>query len=279
MVINCNGKLLSLEEPIVMGIINLNQDSFYENSRTSSAEAVILKAKEMIAQGAEIIDIGGMSSRPGAEMISEKEEEERVLPMLEALVKEIPDCIISVDTIRAGIAEQCLQRGAAIINDISGFKFDEQLPAVCHKYNAPYILMHMQGNPENMQEDPSYKDVTLEVLDYFIKKVAHLRAEGVNDIILDPGFGFGKTITHNYTLLQKLRIFKILDLPILGGISRKSMITKVLNINPEEALNGSSALHMIALQKGVNILRVHDVKEAMEVIKLYNELSKVEDKC
>jgi dihydropteroate synthase len=252
-----------------MGILNVNEDSFFKGSRVRDEDQLINKAKQMLDEGASIIDIGGMSSRPGAKIISEQEEADRVLPMLEILLAKFPEIIVSIDTIRAGIADKCLEMGASIINDISGFKFDPNLPAICHKHHAPYILMHMQGEPGSMQDQPDYKDVSLEVLDFFIKKIATLRKADVIDIILDPGFGFGKTVNHNYTLLKQMQIFKILELPLLAGISRKSMITKVLNVSALEALNGSSALHMIALQKGANILRVHDVKEAVEVVKLF----------
>ena len=267
--INCKGRLLNLDQPIVMGILNVNEDSFFKGSRVRDEDQLINKAKQMLDEGASIIDIGGMSSRPGAKIISEQEEADRVLPMLEILLAKFPEIIVSIDTIRAGIADKCLEMGASIINDISGFKFDPNLPAICHKHHAPYILMHMQGEPGSMQDQPDYKDVSLEVLDFFIKKIATLRKADVIDIILDPGFGFGKTVNHNYTLLKQMQIFKILELPLLAGISRKSMITKVLNVSALEALNGSSVLHMIALQKGANILRVHDVKEAVEVVKLF----------
>jgi len=267
--INCKGTILNLDQPIVMGILNLNEDSFFKGSRIKNENQLIQKTQQMLEEGARIIDIGGMSSRPGAKIISEDEEADRVLPMLTALIKQFPDIIISIDTIRARIAERSLDLGASIINDISGFKYDPALPSICQRYNAPYILMHMKGEPENMQKQPSYKDVSLEVLDFFIQKIAALRKAYVNDIILDPGFGFGKTVDHNYTLLKQMQIFKILELPLLAGISRKSMITGVLNVPVDGALNGSTALHMIALQKGAKILRVHDVKEAMEVIKLF----------
>jgi dihydropteroate synthase len=273
--INCKGSLLNLDQPIVMGILNLNEDSFFKGSRVNDQDQLVNKAKQMLDDGASIIDIGGMSSRPGAKIISEQEEADRVLPMLEILLAKFPEIVVSIDTIRSGIADKCLEMGASIINDISGFKFDPNLPAICHKHHAPYILMHMQGEPGSMQDQPDYKDVSLEVLDFFIKKVATLRKADVIDIILDPGFGFGKTVNHNYTLLKQMQIFKILELPILAGISRKSMITKVLNVSAPEALNGSSALHMIALQKGANILRVHDVKEAMEVVKLFTTFESV----
>ena len=273
--INCKGSLLNLDQPIVMGILNLNEDSFFKGSRVNDQDQLVNKAKQMLDDGASIIDIGGMSSRPGAKIISEQEEADRVLPMLEILLAKFPEIVVSIDTIRSGIADKCLEMGASIINDISGFKFDPNLPAICHKHHAPYILMHMQGEPGNMQDQPDYKDVSLEVLDFFIQKVATLRKADVIDIILDPGFGFGKTVNHNYTLLKQMQIFKILELPILAGISRKSMITKVLNVSAPEALNGSSALHMIALQKGANILRVHDVKEAMEVVKLFTTFESV----
>ncbi|MEL6989003.1 MAG: dihydropteroate synthase [Bacteroidota bacterium] len=267
--INCNGSLLDLSNPIVMGVINLNTDSFYEGSRISDTTLLLKKVEQMLKQGAEIIDLGAMSSRPGAEIISEEEEANRLFPFLEEILKAFPSIRLSVDTIRASIAEGALQRGACIINDISGGSIDDQLIGIVSKYRAPYILMHMQGVPETMQDDPNYQNVTLEVLDFFIQKVAHIHKMGVNDIILDPGFGFGKTLEHNYKLLQQLSAFKILDLPILVGISRKSMITKALNITTKEALNGTTAAHMLALNNGAKILRAHDVKEAKEAITIY----------
>ena len=270
--LNCKGKLLDLSHPIVMGILNVTPDSFYDGGKYVSDTSILEKAAKMLEEGAQIIDIGGMSSRPGAEIISVQEELDRVLPSIEMIMKHYPEAIISIDTIRSAVAKQAVQSGASIINDISAGKFDDQLFQTVADLEVPYILMHMQGKPKDMQENPAYKDIALEVLDFMIAQVGQLRALGVKDICIDPGFGFGKSLDHNYQLLKKMHIFKILELPILAGISRKSMIYKLLNTTPDKALNGTSALHMIALQEGARILRVHDVREAVEVVQLWQQL-------
>ena len=271
--LNCNGQLLDLTEPIVMGILNVTPDSFYDGGKYENENMMLSQVEQMVVDGASIIDVGGMSSRPGAEIIDEEEELLRVLPIIQKIKQHFPKIIISIDTVKARVAEESVAAGASIINDISAGSIDENMFPMVAKLDVPYILMHMQGKPEDMQQKPDYQDVTLEVLDFFIKKVGELRALGVKDIILDPGFGFGKTIEHNYHLLKKLTIFKILDLSLLIGISRKSMIYKVLNNSPQEALNGTTVLNTMALERGAKILRVHDVKEAMETITLWKQLN------
>lgn len=270
--LNCQGRLLDISGPLVMGILNLTPDSFFDGGKYSSIDAVLEQTEKILKEGAAIVDIGGMSSRPGAVLISEEEELSRVLPAVEVIVKQFPHAIISVDTFRAAVAKQTVAAGASIINDIYAGRFDEMMFETVAMLGTPYIIMHMQGNPSNMQKAPTYDDVTREVLDFFIPKIGQLRSLGVKDIVIDPGFGFGKSLEHNYQLLNNLHIFRITDLPILAGVSRKSMICKVLGVKPELALNGTTALHMVALQQGARLLRVHDVKEAVETIKLWQQL-------
>ncbi|MEZ4921083.1 MAG: dihydropteroate synthase [Saprospiraceae bacterium] len=273
--LNCQGKLLDLSEPKVMGILNFNPDSFFDGGRYNQLDAALAQTEKMLQEGAHIIDLGGASSRPGADWVSEDEERKRVIPILARLAEAFPDTIFSIDTWRSTIAAEALDNGASILNDISAWSLDPALPQVLEKGTRPYILMHMQGTPQSMQQAPEYTDVVQEVLDFFIEKVETLRARGVYDIVLDPGFGFGKTVAHNYQLLNHLHVFtQVLNLPVLAGISRKSMICKMLGVKPENALNGTTALHMIALQQGARILRVHDVKEAVEVCKLWEETEK-----
>jgi len=273
--LNCRGRLLHLAEPVVMGILNVTPDSFFDGGRYEATAAVLRRAETMLDEGASIIDIGGMSSRPGAELIPVEEELQRVLPAIGAIAERFPATIISIDTIRARVAREAVDAGASIVNDISAAAFDDELYATVAELNVPYILMHMQGSPKTMQLNPSYEDVVREVLDFFIAEVGQLRDLGVKDIVLDPGFGFGKSVTHNYQLLKQLQVFQILDLPLLAGLSRKSMINKVLKTKPEQALNGTTALHMLALQQGAKILRAHDVRPAVETIKLWQQLEKV----
>lgn len=270
--LNCKGRLLTLEKPIVMGILNVTPDSFYSLSRVSNEKEILEKSEKMLTEGAAILDIGGMSSRPGADMISEAEEIQRVLPAIETILKHFPDAILSIDTVQAEVARQSIAAGAAIINDISAGRIDATMYPTVAELKVPYVLMHMRGTPQNMQENPTYENVVLEVLDFFIAEVGKLRELGVKDIILDAGFGFGKTLDHNYQLLKHLHVFQILELPILTGISRKSMVYKPFGGSAKDALNGTSALHMVALQQGSKILRTHDVKEAVEVIKLWKQL-------
>ncbi|MCB0640742.1 MAG: dihydropteroate synthase [Phaeodactylibacter sp.] len=256
-----------------MGILNVTPDSFFDGGRYKDLEAAYAQAGQMLEHGATFIDVGGMSSRPGAELISIDEELERVIPVIEGLVQRFPEILISVDTIRAAVAREAVAAGAALVNDISAGRFDPDLYATVGALGVPYILMHMQGEPGTMQQQPHYDDVLQEVLDFFIAEVDRLREQGVKDILLDPGFGFGKTVAHNYQLLGRMHLFQILDLPILAGLSRKSMICKVLKVAPKDALNGTTALHMIALEQGAKILRVHDVQEAMQTVKLFKTLT------
>lgn len=274
--LNCKGKLLLLDQPIVMGILNLTPDSFYDGGKFAEEKKYLLQTEKMLEEGATIIDIGGMSSRPGAATITVEEELERVIPCIEALYKAFSDSIFSIDTIHAKVAKEAVQAGASIINDISAGQFDDAMYRTVAQLNVPYILMHLKGKPSTMQEHPEYEDVVEEVLDFFIWELEKLRKFGIKDIILDPGFGFGKDLEHNYTLLKKMHVFSILSLPLLCGISRKSMIYKKLNHTPAQALNGTTALHMVALQEGAKILRVHDVAEAVEVIKLWQQLEAIE---
>ena len=267
--INCGGRLLDLTSPVVMGIINISPDSFYKKSRFIGREAILKIAEKMLEDGAAILDVGGMSSRPGAKVIGKEEELSLVVPIIEILCKTFPAAIVSVDTVNAEVARQAAAIGAGMINDISAGSLDVKMYETVAALNLPYVLMHMQGRPETMQNKPEYEDVVLEVLDFFIAEIGKLRDLGLTDIILDPGFGFGKRIADNYELLKKMHVFGITDLPIMAGISRKSMIYKKLDISPEEALPATSALHMIALQQGARILRCHDVKEAVEVISLW----------
>ncbi|WP_340203075.1 dihydropteroate synthase [Ascidiimonas sp. W6] len=272
--INCKGTLIDLTEPKVMGILNVTPDSFFDGGRFQDEKAILKQVKLLIEEGANFIDIGGYSSRPGAPDISEKEELQRVLPVFEMLSVEFPDVLLSIDTFRSEIAGACIDAGAAIVNDITAGKVDENIFSVVAEKNTPYVMMHMQGNPKTMQQQPNYDNIVQEILLFFSERIAKARSFGINDIILDPGFGFGKTIAHNYELLSKLALFKFNELPLLIGVSRKSMIWKVLDISANEALNGTSVLHTIALQKGAQILRVHDVKEAKECVKLITQLKK-----
>lgn len=270
--INCRGKLLDLSTPKVMGILNITLDSFFDGGKFTEEKAIIDQAGKMLSEGADILDIGAHSTRPGATDIPENEELNRLLPAIAAIRNKFPDAILSVDTFRAKVAEACISAGASIINDVSGGEQDEKMFETVARLNVPYILMHMQGTPQTMQENPVYKDVTAEVNGYLLKKLTSLRGMGVKDIILDPGFGFGKTVEHNFSLLRNLEAFTLHGCPVLAGLSRKSMICKTLKVNPEKALNGTTALNMVALMNGASILRVHDVKEAIETIKLFEQL-------
>jgi dihydropteroate synthase len=255
-----------------MGILNITPDSFYSNSRTKSIDEALTKAAQFLNEGATFIDIGGYSSRPGAKDISTGEEVDRLVPVVESLVKAFPAAVISIDTFRAKVAAETISAGAHIINDIAAGDMDEQMFETAAKLQVPYMMMHMKGTPQNMQQNPVYDNVLLEVIDYLAKKVAALKALHVHDVIIDPGFGFGKTIEHNYELLNQLEAFKIFKLPILVGLSRKGMIYKTLGTSAAQALNGTSVLNTIALQKGAGILRVHDVREAAECVRLVEML-------
>ena len=266
--INCRGTLLDLSKPVIMGIINITEDSFYANSRTQHIDNILEKAAQHLEEGAQILDIGAQSTRPGAVTVGADIELERLLPAISALTEHFPKAIISVDTYNAIVAEKSIKAGAAIINDISAGDLDKDMIAAAARLQVPYIAMHMQGTPASMQQQPHYNDVLQEVLDYFIHKRAQCLEAGIKDLIIDPGFGFGKTLAHNYTLLKKLSAFHMLDCPLLVGISRKSMIYKLLNSTPPEALNGTTVLNTLALEQGAHILRVHDVKAAAEALKI-----------
>jgi dihydropteroate synthase len=270
MTLNINGSLFDLSSPKVMGILNVTPDSFYDGGNFSNHNEIIKHVSKMISEGADIIDVGGYSSRPGAKNISIKEEEDRVIPIVKLISKTFSKTIISVDTFRSEIAIKALDNGASIINDISGGELDPEMYKSVSQFKAPYIIMHMKGNPSNMQDDPKYNNVVVKVIKNLSKKIIKAENSGIIDVLIDPGFGFGKTLNDNYKLLNDLKLFKILDRPILAGLSRKSMIYKVLKNSPVEALTGTISLNTVALINGANILRVHDVKEAKETIKLFN---------
>ena len=266
--LNCKGKLVDLSSPTVMAILNVTPDSFYGNSRINNVDDALKTTEKFINEGATFIDVGAYSSRPGAVDISVDEELNRSIPIIKAIAKEFPETLISIDTFRAKVAEECIGAGAHLINDISGGSLDNEMFNTVAKLNVPYIMMHMKGTPQTMQIEPEYEDVALEVITYFTEKMSTLKKLGVKDVIIDPGFGFAKTIEHNYQLLNKLACLNTFNIPILVGFSRKSMITQALNIKNTDALNGTSILNTISLQKGATILRVHDVKAAVECIKL-----------
>jgi dihydropteroate synthase len=272
--LNCKGKLVLIEKPLVMGILNITPDSFYAGSRLQNMDAVLIKARQMIAEGADILDIGGQSTRPGSGRISEEEEMQKVLPVIEMLIKEFDPVVLSIDTYHAGVAKGAVNAGASIVNDISGGAMDKNMLETVASLGVPYICMHMKGVPETMHHDTSYENIIKEILDFFIKKINECRLAGIKDVIIDPGFGFGKTIEHNFNLLKNLSIFAMLERPVMAGISRKSTIYKTLNIGVEDSLNGTTILNTLALQNGVNILRVHDVKEAKEAIRLFEAYAK-----
>jgi len=275
--INVGGKLLDLSVPKVMGIINVTPDSFYEGSRFFREEDYVKAAVAMAEDGADMIDIGGYSSRPGAEDITIEEERDRVLKAIRLINREIPGLIISVDTFRADIAKEAvLECGAGIINDISGGEADQRMFNVVEMLNVPYIIMHMKGTPGTMQKKPVYDDVVADILIWFGERIVRLQSMGVKDLIIDPGIGFGKTVSHNFELLRRLGDFSIAGLPVLVGVSRKSMIWKTLEIKPEEALNGTTVLNTVALLNGADILRVHDVKEGLQAVRLVEMLKKTE---
>lgn len=267
--INVNGSLLDLSQPRVMGILNVTPDSFYAGSRTQTEAEIVRRVKQIVSEGAAIIDIGAYSSRPNADNVSASEEMERLRMGLKILFEIQPDAVVSVDTFRADVARMCVEEyGVAIINDIAAGEMDANMFHTVAALNVPYIMMHMQGTPQSMQQHPHYDNLLKEVFLYFARKVQQLRDLGVKDIILDPGFGFGKTMEHNYELLSHLEEFRIFELPLLVGVSRKSMIYRLLDITPQEALNGTTVLDTICLLKGADILRVHDVKEAVETVRI-----------
>jgi dihydropteroate synthase len=270
--LNCNGRLLVVDKPLVMGIINATPDSFYAASRQQATDSILTQAEQMILDGAAIIDIGGQSTRPGSDVIGAEEELARVIEPIAALRLRFPDLFISVDTYHARVATEAVAAGASLINDISAGTMDPDLLPAVAALQVPYILMHMQGTPQTMQQQPHYENVTREVLDFLVHKRTVLHEAGIHDIIIDPGFGFGKTIAHNFQLLRELEAFQIIDAPLLLGISRKSTIYKTLGITAEEALNGTTVLNTIGLLKGANILRVHDVRQAVEAVRLVGSL-------
>jgi dihydropteroate synthase len=273
MTINCKGTLVDLSSPKVMGILNITPDSFFDGGKYKNEGDILSQVEKMLLHGATFIDVGAYSSRPGAKHISEEEELNRILPVINLLVKNFPEIIISVDTFRSRVAQETINAGAAIINDISGGKMDKDMYSTAANLQVPYILMHMLGTPQNMQKNPVYNDVTKEIISFFAAQIDKLHQLKLNDIIIDVGFGFGKTIDHNFEILKNLSLFKSLDAPILAGISRKSMLYKTLNISAQEALNATTSANTIALLNGANILRVHDVREAIEAVKIVNQIS------
>ncbi len=264
------GRMLSLEKPVIMGILNATPDSFYNKGTGSDTESMLRTAEKMLHDGAEILDIGGASTKPKAALVSVSEELQRVIPVIEAIHKHFPEAWLSADTFHAQVAKESVEAGVNIINDISSGDLDRDMLQMVAKLGVPYIAMHMQGKPQTMQDNPQYDDVLGEVFDYLKEKMLQCKQQGIQDLILDPGFGFGKTVAHNYALLGNMSVLRALGKPIMAGISRKSMICKPLRVNPDKALNGTMALHMAALQQGASILRVHDVKEAAEVIQLFS---------
>lgn len=272
MYINCKGRLIDFSTPRVMGILNITPDSFYDGGRRESMQEQLQQAEKMLLEGADFIDVGAYSSRPGAIDISEAEELQRLLPVVEALIKEFPQILLSVDTFRSEVARQSIEAGAAMINDISAGNLDEKMMTTVAQLQVPYIMMHMRGTPATMKELNQYKDLIQDIMFYFSQKVDRARELGINDLIVDPGFGFSKNISQNFQILSQLQVFEVLDLPILAGLSRKSLIYKIFNTTPDEALNGTTVLNTIALSKGAHILRVHDVKEAVECVKLVDRL-------
>jgi dihydropteroate synthase len=272
--LNCKGKLLVMDKPLVMGIINITPDSFYEGHLDKNIESITQLASAMLAAGAAILDIGGQSTRPGSKRITADEEIKRVLPVIKAIKKNNPEAIISIDTYQSKVAIEAVAAGASVVNDISAGNMDDNMLSIAADLKVPFIAMHIKGTPETMQDNPQYDNVVKEVLDFFIKKIDECKKAGINDVIIDPGFGFGKTIEHNFQLLKHLQVFSMLDKPVLAGLSRKGTIYKTLSVTAAEALNGTTCLNTIALLNGANILRVHDVKEAVEAIKLLQVYSK-----
>jgi len=273
-ILQSRGTLLDLSRPVVMGILNATPNSFYNKGQDSDINGLLCIAEKMLKEGASILDVGGASTKPGEAIIDTDIELKRVLPVIEAINRHFPDAWLSIDTYHSRVAVEAFNAGISIINDISAGRFDKKMLQVVSALKVPYIAMHIQGTPETMQIDPRYNDVGKEVREYLQNAITRCEASGIHDIIIDPGFGFGKTTAHNFSLLKSLHTLRILGRPVLAGISRKSMICKALKVSPEHALNGTTALHMVALQQGANILRVHDVKEAIEVIELFKWLEK-----
>ena len=272
--LNCKGRFLVVDKPLVMGIINATPDSFYAGSRHEGTDAILRNAEQMINEGADILDIGGQSTRPGSTIISVDEELKRVINPIEAIHQKFPEIFISIDSYYAKVVKEAVDTGALIVNDISSGSIDEKMFSAVASLGVPYISMHMKGTPQTMQQNPQYDNVTKEVMDFFTQKLDALHKAGVKDIIIDPGFGFGKTITHNFELLKNLSVLKKINCPIMIGVSRKSSIYKTLGISADESLNGTTVLNTIALLNGADILRVHDVKEAKEAVKLFEAYNK-----
>lgn len=272
--LNCKGQLLTIAEPIVMGILNVTPDSFYSGSRMNDQEMLLDKADQMIRDGAAILDVGGQSTRPNSERVSQDEEMKRVIPAIDAIHRRFPEQIISIDTFYASVAKAAVNAGASIVNDVSAGSIDPLLLETVANLGVPYVLMHMKGDPQTMQQNPQYDNVTLEVFDSLSFKMKELEKMGIHDVIIDPGFGFGKTIGHNFQLLRELSFFQKLKKPLLIGLSRKATVYKTLQTTPDKALNGTTVLHTIALMHGATILRVHDVKEAKEAIQLFTAYKK-----
>ena len=272
---NCKGRILTISKPIVMGIINVSPESFYEQSTANTTAAVLLQAEKMLNEGAAILDIGGQSTKPGSENIGPEVEMARVIPAIEAIAKQFPESFISIDTYHAEVAAAAVKAGAVMVNDISAGTLDSNMIGTVASLNVPYVVMHSKGTPATMQQHTNYEDMLLEILEFFILKTNECSKAGIKDVIIDPGFGFAKNIEQNFTLLKNISIFKILQKPLLSGLSRKSTIYKTLGISPEEALNGTTVLNTIAIQNGASILRVHDVKEAVETINLLHKYNNV----
>ncbi|MGF1555017.1 dihydropteroate synthase [Paucihalobacter sp.] len=272
--INCNGQLIDLTTPKIMGVLNLTPDSFYDGGKYKDTASILKTVATMLEQGATFIDVGGYSSKPGADFVSEFEELNRVIGVVKLLIEEFPNCLISIDTFRSKVAEAAVKQGAVMVNDISAGILDDNMIATISKLKVPYIMMHMRGTPQTMTQLTDYDHLIKDIIAYFGERLQLTKLQGIADIIIDPGFGFAKSIQQNFELLSQLELLQIVDKPMLVGVSRKSMIYKTLQTSPEHALNGTTALNMIALEKGANILRVHDVKEAMECVTLYNQLHK-----
>ena len=270
--INCKGNLIDLSTPKVMGVINLTPDSFYDGGKLTSEKEILLQANKMLQEGATFLDLGAYSSRPGAQFVSEKEEIHRLLPVIKILLNEFPETLLSIDTFRSNVANESIYAGASLINDISAGTLDDHMFKIIAQHQVPYVMMHMRGTPETMMQNTDYTDLTKEVIYYFSERIAKARSFGINDLIADPGFGFSKTLDQNYELFNDLELFRHLNVPLLIGISRKSMIQKKIKTTAADSLNGTTALHAIAIQKGVSILRVHDAKEAFETINLLQNL-------
>lgn len=273
MTIRCKGELIDLSTPKVMGILNITPNSFYDGGKYKNETEILLKTEKMLLEGATFIDIGAYSSKPKAEFVSEKEELNRIIPVVKLILDHFPETLISIDTFRSKIARNCIELGATIINDISAGNLDKKMLEVVAEYEIPYIMMHMRGNPQTMQTMTNYENIVKEMLNYFSERIYKARSYGINDLIIDPGFGFSKNLEQNFEVLQKMELFNILELPLLAGFSRKSMIYKTLNSSAEMSLNGTSVLNTVALTKGAKILRVHDVKEAVECITLFDKIN------